>query len=406
MMEWPFDKRPGSTFFIEREEEIAPGERGLALVVGPQHPGSGHMRLFVIVDGDIIVDVRPDPGFVHRGIEKLAERRPFWVVPPLIEKASIMDSTNVILPYVHAVEKALGLVPPPRARFLRSIMSELNRIRTHLYDLALHGIFIGHSTAFMWGFGMGDLIAEVQAKVTGARTTSAYPIPGGVRRDLSTDDRQTILRLLEKLRGRLPDYEKIFLKNPLVKMRLEGVGVLEAKRAAELGAVGPSARGSGLFYDTRADAPYDAYVDIKPRVVVEKGGDAWARTLVRWGEIWASIEFIEEAIKALPEGDIIDEGLLALAPNYRREGSVTGILGVLTQLRPARGEYSSVVEMSRGASLVQIYATESAYLRRVRFVTPSWRNLKPMVEAMKGYRLADLPAIYMSFGYFPPEADR
>ncbi|AEA12470.1 NADH-quinone oxidoreductase subunits B and D [Thermoproteus uzoniensis 768-20] len=403
--EWPFDKRPGSTFFVEREEELAPGERGLVLVVGPQHPGSGHMRLFVVVDGDVIADVKPDPGFVHRGVEKLAERRPFWTVPPLVEKVSIMDSTNAILPYVHAVERALGLEPPPRAKALRSLMAELGRIRTHLYDLALHGIFIGHSTAFMWGFGMGDMIAEVQARVTGARTTSAYPIPGGVRRDLTTDGRQAVERLLAKLKARLPDFEKLFLKNPVVRMRLEGVGVLDARKAASLGAVGPAARGSGIDYDARTASPYDGYELVRPRVVVEKGGDAMARTSVRWGEIWASIEYIEEALRALPDGDILDEALLELSPNFRREG-VAGIFGVLTQLRPEPGEYHGLAEMARGTAYVYISATGSQYLRRVRFVTPSWRNLRPMAEAMKGHRLADLPAIYMSFGYFPPEADR
>ncbi len=403
--EWPFDKRPGSTFFVEREEELAPGEKGLVLVVGPQHPGSGHMRLFVVLDGDIIVDVRPDPGFVHRGVEKLAERRPFWTVPPLVEKVSIMDSTNAILPYVHAVEKALGLQPPPRAKILRSIMAELGRIRTHLYDLALHGIFIGHSTAFMWGFGMGDMIAEVQAKVTGARTTSAYPIPGGVRRDLTTDGRQALERLLARLKPALSDFEKLFLKNPLVKARLEGVGVLDPKKAAELGAVGPPARASGIAYDARIQSPYDGYELIKPEMAVEKAGDAMARVAVRWSEIWASVEYIEEALRALPDGDIIDEALISLSPNFRREG-VAGIFGVLTQLRPEPGEYHGLVEMTRGAAYVFISSTGSPYLKRVRFVTPSWRNLRPMAEAMKGYRLADLPAIYMSFGYFPPEADR
>lgn len=403
--EWPFDKRPGFTFFVEREEELAPGEKGLVLVVGPQHPGSGHMRLFVVLDGDIIVDVRPDPGFVHRGVEKLAERRPFWTVPPLLEKVAIMDSTHAMLAYIHAVEKALGLQPPPRAKALRSIMAELGRIRTHLYDLALHGIFIGHSTAFMWGFGMGDMIAEVQAKITGARTTSAYPIPGGVRRDLTTDGRQAIERLLAKLKSSLKDFEALFLKNSLVKMRLEGVGVLDAKKATELGAVGPPARASGIDYDVRTASPYDYYEAIKPRIIVEKAGDAAARASVRLAEIWASLEYIEEALKALPDGDIIDEALVALSPHFRR-GDVAGIFGVLTQLRPEPGEYHGLVEMTRGASYVFISATSSPYLRRVRFVTPSWRNLKPMVEAMKGYRLADLPAIYMSFGYFPPEADR
>ncbi|MFB6491106.1 MAG: NADH-quinone oxidoreductase subunit D [Thermoproteus sp. AZ2] len=403
--EWPFYLKPGETFFVEREEEIAPGERGIVLVIGPQHPGAGHLRLFAVVNGDVVADVRPDPGFVHRGIEKLAEKRPFWVLGPLLEKASIMDSPNIMLPLMHALEEALGLEPPPRAKYLRLIMAELTRIRTHLYDLAIHAIFLGHSTPFMWGFGLGDLIAEVEAKIAGARTTAAYPIPGGVRRDLTTDGRQALESLLRKLEAKLPDFYTMFFKNPVVKMRLEGVGVLDAKRAVELGAVGPSLRGSGVDYDVRAARPYDAYAEVKPEVQVEKAGDAMARQLVRWREVEESIRLIREALRSLPEGEIVDESLLASAPNYRREG-IAGIYGAFVKLRPTRGEYLGLVEAARGAAMVQLFASPSPTPFRLRFVTPSWRNLKPMVEAMKGYRIADIPAIYMSFGYFPPEADR
>ncbi|WP_258871750.1 hypothetical protein [Pyrobaculum aerophilum] len=171
LSEWPFKQKFGETFYVvEKEEDLLGGQRGLTLVVGPQHPGSGHMRLFVMLDGDIITDVMPDPGFVHRGIEKLAENRPYWTLVPLVEKASIMDSANIIYPLVLALERSLALQPPPRAQYLRLIMAELTRIRTHLYDLSLLGIFLGHSTAFMWGFALQDLFAELFAKITGART--------------------------------------------------------------------------------------------------------------------------------------------------------------------------------------------------------------------------------------------
>lgn len=404
-VEWPFYQRPGSTFFIESEEELAPGGSKLALVVGPQHPGSGHMRLFVVVHGDRVVDVKPDPGFVHRGIEKLAERRPFWTLTPLVEKASIVDSVGITLPLVHALEKALGLEPPPRAQYLRLITAELTRIRTHLYDLSIHSIFLGHSTGFMWGFGLGDIIAEALAKLTGARTTASYPVPGGVRRDLTADGRQTLERLLEKLRRKLKDFYVIFFKNPVVKMRLEGVGVLDAGKAAALGAVGPPLRAAGVPRDARVDGPYDAYKELRPEIAVEKEGDAYARQMVRWREIEESIRLIEEGLKSLPEGEILDESLLASAPEYRR-GNVAGILGVYTKLRPEPGEHHGLAEAARGAGYVELFTTAAANAFRLRLVTPSWRNLRPMVEAMKGQRLADVPAVYMSFGYFPPEADR
>jgi NADH-quinone oxidoreductase subunit D len=403
--EWPFNVEAGSTFFVESEEELRGGRRGMTLVVGPQHPGSGHMRLFVILDGDLIVDVVPDPGFVHRGIEKLAENRPYWTLVPLVEKASIMDSMNITYALVLALERALGLEPPPRARYIRTMMAELSRIRTHLYDMALLGVFLGHTTAFMWGFALMDMYAEVFAKITGARTTIAYPVPGGVRRDLRPEHVEAVRRLLEITRRKLRDFKTLFLDNPVTKARLEGVGAIDAKRAAELGVVGPFARASGVDYDVRKARPYDAYGEIDFEMAREKAGDAWARTLVRWREIQESMSMVEQLLRGLPDGDVIDEALLFRNPEYRREG-IGGILGVYTYMYPEPGEYLALVEAARGATLIHLWATGSQRIHRMRLVTPSWRNLRAMVEAMKGGRLADMPAVYMSFGYFPPEADR
>ncbi|MEM1597156.1 MAG: NADH-quinone oxidoreductase subunit D [Pyrobaculum sp.] len=405
LSEWPFTARFGDTFFVEREEELLRGRRGMVLVVGPQHPGSGHLRLFVVLDGDVIEDVYPDPGFVHRGVEKLAENRPYWTLVPLVEKASIMDSMNITYPMALALEEALGLAPPPRAQYLRLIMAELSRIRTHLYDMALLGIFLGHSTAFMWGFALQDLFAEVFAKITGARTTISYPIPGGVRRDFKPEHVESIRRLLDKVEAKLKDFKTLFLDNPVTKARLEGVGVLDAKTVTELGVVGPFARASGVDYDVRKVHPYDAYAELGYEPVVEKAGDAWARAAVRWGEVQASIQLVRQALKELPDGDVIDKALLFKNPEHWR-GGASGILGVFTYLYPEPGEYSGMAEAGRGLTYVQIFATGGQRLYRMRFVTPSWRNLRAMVEAMKGQRLADMPAVYMSFGYFPPEADR
>jgi NADH-quinone oxidoreductase subunit D len=363
------------------------------------------MRLFVILDGDLIVDVVPDPGFVHRGIEKLAENRPYWTLVPLVEKASIMDSMNITYALVLALERALGLEPPPRARYIRTMMAELSRIRTHLYDMALLGVFLGHTTAFMWGFALMDMYAEVFAKITGARTTIAYPVPGGVRRDLKPEHVEAVRRLLEITRRKLRDFKTLFLDNPVTKARLEGVGAIDAKRAAELGVVGPFARASGVDYDVRKARPYDAYGEIDFETAREKAGDAWARTLVRWREIQESMSMVEQLLRGLPDGDVIDEALLFKNPEYRREG-IGGVLGVYTYMYPEPGEYLALVEAARGPTLIHLWATGSQRIYRMRFVTPSWRNLRAMVEAMKGGRLADMPAVYMSFGYFPPEADR
>jgi len=385
---------------------LSGGGRLLTLVVGPQHPGSGHMRLFVRLDGDVIVEVTPDPGFVHRGVEKLAENRPYWAVVPLVEKASIMDSPNITLPVVHVLERLLGLEPPPRARYIRVLASELTRIRTHLYDLGLLGVFLGHTTAFMWCFAMGDYIAEVEAQLFGARTTILAFIPGGVRRDVTSEGLAKVERLLAKLERKLRELEAIFLKNPVTRARLEGVGVLRREDAERLGLVGPFARASGIDYDTRRDRPYEAYPELDFDVVVEKAGDAMARTLVRWREVGESMRIIRQVIKGMPSGDILDEVIASDVQQYRRPGSASGAMYFYAKTEIPPGEASATVEAARGLTYAHGWAVGGYRLYRLRFVTPSWRNLYAMVRAMEGHRLADMPAIYMSFGYFPPEADR
>jgi NADH:ubiquinone oxidoreductase 49 kD subunit 7 len=190
------------------------------------------------------------------------------------------------------------------------MMAELSRIRTHLYDMALLGVFLGHTTAFMWGFALMDMYAEVFAKITGARTTIAYPVPGGVRRDLRPEHVEAVRRLLEITRRKLRDFKTLFLDNPVTKARLEGVGAIDAKRAAELGVVGLFARASGVDYDVRKARPYDAYGEIDFEMAREKAGDAWARTLVRWREIQESMSMVEQLLRGLPDGDVIDEALL------------------------------------------------------------------------------------------------
>ena len=265
------------------------------IFIGPQHPGSGHMRIIVRLDGDVVVEAEPDIGYVHRTMEKLGEVRG-WIKPiPLFERMAIHDACNITVPYVEAVEKIMGVEPPPRAKYLRVFLCEVNRIASHLYGFAIFGIFLGHSTMYMWAMGDREVFIQLAEALTGARLTHSYPIPGGVRRDASGEIIEMARRAVRYMERRLEEYRRIFLDNPVIRSRLEGVGVIPRKAAVEMGIVGPNLRASGVGYDVRLASPYEVYDELDFEVPVYEEGDALARTLVRVEEIRQSMRIILQA---------------------------------------------------------------------------------------------------------------
>src|SRR3989454_433727 len=235
-----------------------PGAETLTLSVGPQHSGSGHMRLIVELDGDIIINAEPDPGYVHRGIEKIIELRNIIRSIPVIERPSIIDASNLNHAWVRAIEELQGVEPPARGQYLRCLLNEMNRIMSHLYWLSIYGVFLGHTTMFMLRLGDRELFIDLAESLTGARITYSYLVPGGVRRDLPQGFAEEAIKRTEYFEKRLDEYENIFFKNPLFTSRAKGVGVLSRQKAIELGTTGPTLRGSGVDADLRKDEPYRA----------------------------------------------------------------------------------------------------------------------------------------------------
>ena len=372
------------------------------VLVGPQHPGSGHMRLIVRVKGDIIQEVIPDPGYVHRSIEKLAENRLYIQNIPLVERPAIMDAPNFNLGYVRAIEEALDIEVPERAKYIRTMLAELGRIGTHLYDAAILAVFIGHTTGFMYPFGIRELICEALVKLTGARFTSSFIIPGGVRRDADDATLKWIYDMTLAMERRIKSFERIFIKNPTVIARLQDVGVLTREEAIKYGVVGPFLRASGVEYDVRKVEPYEVYDELTWDIPVSDAGDGYSRFLVRVNEVGQSLSIIRQCIKEMPEGRVISEQIAENGSDIR--GSFYDSLANLV-LPP--GEYTTLTEGARGTIIYSIISDgESNVPYRVRVVSPGWLYLRGFMESMKGERLADLQGIYGSFGYFPPEADR
>ena len=391
------------------EVEVVPVEGELN--VGPQHPGSGHMRILVKLNGDIIEDVDLDVGYVHRSVEKLSENRNYIHLIPLVERPAILDSIHMNLGYVMAVEKILGVDVPPRAQYLRSFAAEVNRIASHLYGMGILAVFMGHSTGFMWGFGDREVWVEILQALTGARVTNSYIIPGGVRRDLSPAIKEMTEKGITYMRRKLEDWQKIFINNPNIKARMQGVGVMKREDAIRWGAVGPNLRASGVYYDVRKMEPYAAYDKLDFEVPVYKEGDAYARTLVRIEEIEQSMKMLEQILKEIPEGNILSDRFFRQIPPVRLkkwwEGQRRIVMpGYYASFRPPKGEAVSRVEAGRGELLYYVVSDGSSKPYRLRMITPSYRLIYVFKELAKGCRCADLVTVYGSLDYFPPEADR
>ncbi len=391
------------------EIDIVPVEGELN--VGPQHPGSGHMRIYVKLNGDIIEDAELDVGYVHRAVEKLSENRNYMHLIPLVERPAILDSIHMNLGYVMAVEKIIATDVPERAEYLRSFAAEVNRIASHLYGLGILGIFLGHSTAFMWGFGDREVWVTILEALTGARVTNSYIIPGGVRRDLTPAIMEMTKKAIDYTRRKLEDWRKIFFYNPTIRARLENVGVMTKEKAIEWGAVGPNLRASGVPFDVRKDEPYAAYSSLDFEIPVYKEGDGLARGLVRLDEMEQSMRILEQIMKDLPEGNILSDRFFKQIPPIRLkkywEGQRRIVLpGYYASFRPPKGEASSRVEASRGELFYYLVSDGSPKPFRLRVITPSYRMIYAFEQLLKGSRFADLVSIYGSFDYFPPEADR
>jgi len=392
---------------VLREEERG-GKKLLELFYGPQHPTSGHTRLILELDGDIIVNITPDPGYVHRTMEKLGETRHWIQNIPLFERMSLPDAINVTWAYVIALEKILNFDVSPRAKYLRIIMAELSRISAHLYDLGLQAIMIGSSTGFMWGYGLRELLVELWVLATGSRTTPSWVIPGGVRYAPHEAFYEKLPGFLDFLEKKIDEFVRLVIKNPVGYYRLKDVGYLSKEEAIKYLATGPGVRGSGVDWDARRDLKYGGYDEFEWNVVVEDGGDSLARTLVRIGEIKESARIIRQALKVLPkEGYLVGEAAMhRMQPQAKqRAQELIKLTSFFATMLPV-GEAIGVTEGGRGRYFFHVWGAGSDKPYRVRISTPSWQNLRAFMRACIGARLMDLPAIYGSFGYFPPEADR
>ncbi|RLE93530.1 MAG: NADH-quinone oxidoreductase subunit D [Thermoprotei archaeon] len=345
------------------------------LLFGPQHPALHEPERFRFkVDGEIIVDVDVKIGYIHRGIEKLAETKNFIQNIYLTERICGICNVAHTLCYVQAVEDMAGIEVPERAKYLRVIVHELNRIHSHLLILGVAAELLGWETEFMYLWRDREAIMDIIEDVTGNRVTSAFNTIGGVRRDINDTQKEKILKILDKVEKDTKFHKKVLEEDPLYRERMVDIGILKPRDAIERCAVGPTARGSGVDYDVRAHDPYAAFDEIPFNVITYKECDSWARMMVRVDETLESINIIRYALKHLPQGDI----------------------RVRVPARLPAGEGVSRVEAPRGELLHHVFCKGDVKPYRLKVRTPTFANILAIAPTFIGHTIADVPAILVS----------
>jgi len=274
--------------------------RRVVIPIGPFHPLIEEPEYFALsCEGETVVDVEWQAGYMHRGIEKISESLHWDQVTFAVERICGICSTSHPIAYCNAVEDLLGIEPPVRARYIRSVVAELERLHSHLLWVGLAGHFLGYNTVFMWAWKYREPILDAFELITGNRQHYAMMKVGGVRRDIEDDDNLRLKKILADARGKIEMLTAAVLDDPVLAARLKGVGVLTPQDIKNYGAVGPTARASGVDIDVRRDSPYAAYHLVEWKVITGSAGDVFDKAVVRLLECKESIRIIEQCLDAI-----------------------------------------------------------------------------------------------------------
>ncbi len=368
----------------------------MLLHFGPQHPSThGVFRIDLYLDGEIIVKAVPQAGYLHRAVEKLLERLTYVQGTPIVDKNDYVAPMTNEQALNMAYEKLLGLEVPRRARWMRTIFAELQRIASHLlavgtFSVDLGGALGGGTTVFMHCFRERELILDLFEDVTGARFHYNTHTIGGNRHDIPAGWAQKVKAAMATIRSRIDEYIDVTLENRIFQVRTRGVGVLDAELALELGITGPNLRASGIDHDLRRDAPFHAYDEVKVNVAVAQGGDCFARAQVRFDEMIESCRLVTEMVDALPEGPI-------------NSGKPTK-LPIQTKV-PAGQTYVGI-ETARGELGTWLIADGTQFPYRLKIRPPSLHALSAVPYILPGSTVSDAVATLGSLDPIMGEVDR
>lgn len=364
----------------------------LLLNMGPQHPSThGVLRVIVITDGEIVKEARPEIGYLHRCFEKHAENVDYVAVSPYVDRLDYLASMNNAMGYAIAVESLAGIEVPRRAEYIRVIVSELQRIASHLMSYGTYGLDMGAFTAFMYGFRDREMILDIFEKLSGARLLYNYMWIGGAYRDITPEIIKQIKDFLVYFKPQVEEYNNLVTYNKIFIERTRDIGVIDLNTCYTYGLTGVMLRGAGLKWDLRKDHPYSIYKEVEFEVPVGTGqmgtlGDCWDRHIVRMKEMIQSIRIIEQLIDGIPEGP------------YRAKGGKV--------IKPPAGEAYSRTECPRGELGFYIISDGTGKPFRVRCKSPCFMNISTLDEISRGVMVADLVATIGSLDIVLGEVDR
>jgi NADH-quinone oxidoreductase subunit D len=380
--------------------------------MGPQHPSThGVLRLMLELDGETVLRSKPVIGYLHTGMEKTGEELMYIQGATNVTRMDYLSPFFNELVYALAVERLLDVELPPRATWIRMLMTELNRVSSHLLWLATNGSDVGAIGMLLYGWRERELLLSFFEKVTGLRMNHNYIRPGGVAADLPDGWRDDVAAICEVIPKRLDEYDDILTGQPIFQDRQQGVGPLSAEEAIALGVTGPLLRASGVAWDLRRDMPYLAYDQVDFDVIVGTYGDCWDRYAVRLNETRESIRIVRQILDMMPAGDYrIQDKKLTPPPRSRIDESMEALIHhfkLFTEgFKVPSGETYAAVESPRGELGCYLVSDGSNKPYRMHIRAPSFVNLQALAPMLRGGLIADAVAVISTVDPVLGDVDR
>ena len=393
-------------------EEFRASDEILQVNFGPNHPSThGVLRLVVDLSGERVVGLRAVIGYLHTGFEKNMEQKTWWKAITYAPRVDYLSFQNNELVFVLGVEKLLGIVVPPKATWMRTLLAELNRIHSHLVFLGTGALELGAISMFWYAFRERDQILDLFEMVTGARMHTRYYQVGGLAEDIPKGFYPAARKFCEWMPKAIDEYETILSRNEIWLERTQGIGLLSAEDAIALGQSGPVLRASGVDWDLRRDQGYLAYPEIDFDVPVYPNGDVYDRYKVRVDEMRQSVRIVEQCLDAMPEGPwIADDRKVVLPPRHELHTSMESLIHhfkIVTEgFRVPEGEVYATVESARGELGCYLVSDGGPRPWRVKFRGPSFVALEATATCMSDALIADFIAIVGSLDTLMGEVDR
>jgi NADH-quinone oxidoreductase subunit D len=384
----------------------------MTLNMGPQHPSThGVLRLLLTLDGETIVDCKPDIGYLHTGIEKNGEKLKYQQVITLTDRMGYLDNMMDELGFVLAVEKLLGIEVPARVQWIRVLFAELERISSHLVWLGTHALDLGAMSVFLYCFREREKILDIKEMTSGVRMMTSYFRIGGLTADLPPEFEPRVRQFLQAFPDRVDEYETLLSENQIWLERTQGVGVISAEDAIGWGCTGPTLRGSGFFTDLRKTNPYSGYENFEFETPLGTNGDVYDRYLCRIREMRESLKIVGQALDGMPDGPWrIDDRKIVPPPKDELSTSMESLIHhfkLFTEgLKPPPGEVYQTIEAARGQQGWYVVSDGTAKPYRFHMRAPSFYNLEALPKMAENALVADMVAIIGSTDIVLGEIDR